>query len=730
VVTDRGNTLTHGKASTDKMDLPPEGRAALDKRNAIQQVMKDASLSGAERSKKIQAIMKGNFPNVESADDQEYDSSADGNVSRNYQNSTSVLPSHMLATARSNQNKESSRTAMTLFHSMYGNSTPSIYDEQDNESASTDTPTPGVGFGSLPHPEELITNEVVDPNSGLAVATAVDLDEDDPDYLYEAIEYDPNSKPPLHKNRRFRTYTCFAFIIILIVISCLVVYIVSETRTTKIITVDVDYQAQPTVSPSASPITDRERSGIILQLQTGVLLRNETFEEMDEFDPRRRALDWILNIDVQQFESDDARLYQRFALAILAFAFDSKAWYYCPSSMHHSFLSQCVVTDSNNSTETSARWLSRFSECEWYGVTCSADEIVRGVDLIQNELIGTIPHEIAALSFLQFFALPYNCIFGTIPPEISSLRHLLSLELQENALSGVIPASLYDLTKLQQLNLANQYGQTRTCTTSRGQEIDMKYRMGGLGGPFDAFGLEGNPSSNVGVFRSLKGLYLQNNAFTGEISDEIGNLKYLRFLDLTDNFIEGPIPEDLMKVRKLRILLLSENFLHSSLPSDIGQLSDLQSLTVNGNSMHGDIPPGLYNLTKLENLRLDETLMANSPWLVDPDEGFTGTLSERIGELKKLRLLLLSNNPISGTIPNELGNCTQLTNVRLHRTNLTGTMPMSVCLLRDKFLNNKANTGVLYADCRPYNRTGVPWLKCGCCTDCCDHTTGVCIADD
>ena len=38
---------------------------------------------------------------------------------------------------------------------------------------------------------------------GLAVATAVtDADVYD-EYIYSAIEYDPDSKPPLHRNRRF-----------------------------------------------------------------------------------------------------------------------------------------------------------------------------------------------------------------------------------------------------------------------------------------------------------------------------------------------------------------------------------------------------------------------------------------------------------------------------------------------------------------------------------------------
>ena len=79
--------------------------------------------------------------------------------------------------------------------------------------------------------------------------------------------------------------------------------------------------------------------------------------------------------------------------------------------------------------------------------------------------------------------------------------------------------------------------------------------------------------------------------------------------------------------------------------------------------------------------------------------------------------------------PTELGLCEKLEVLRVHRTNMNGTMPQEICLLRDKQLNSET-MGVLYSDCRPNNRTGDPFLKCDCCSDCCDHSTGVCIADD
>jgi hypothetical protein len=66
--------------------------------------------------------------------------------------------------------------------------------------------------------------------------------------------------------------------------------------------------------------------------------------------------------------------------------------------------------------------------------------------------------------------------------------------------------------------------------------------------------------------------------------------------------------------------------------------------------MYGEIPSGLYNMTKLEILRFDDTLMKESPWLVNKDEGFTGSISTLIGNLQELRGLLLNSNPLSGTV--------------------------------------------------------------------------------
>ena len=127
--------------------------------------------------------------------------------------------------------------------------------------------------------------------------------------------------------------------------------------------------------------------------------------------------------------------------------------------------------------------------------------------------------------------LPNNCLYGTIPPEIGKLRHLLSLELHGNGLSGEMPDEIYNLEKLQLLNLADQWGGERNCMMTNGTVVDINYRFGGIARPLaENAGLTGTLGSKMGVWRSMKGLYMFKNSFRGNIPDEIGNMRYLRFL--------------------------------------------------------------------------------------------------------------------------------------------------------------------------------------------------------
>ena len=156
-----------------------------------------------------------------------------------------------------------------------------------------------------------------------------------------------------------------------------VVYITSASKN-NIQVQKRDHQNSPTLLPTVSPTTNREASGIIEQLEEGVLYtRNETFADMERNDPRLLALDWILHKDGMLLVSDDVNLYQRFALAVLAYSMDAGAWYYCGDRGVNHTESECsVFFYALNATKTFGVWLSSTSECMWYGVTCSGDGVV------------------------------------------------------------------------------------------------------------------------------------------------------------------------------------------------------------------------------------------------------------------------------------------------------------------------------------------------------------------
>jgi hypothetical protein len=70
---------------------------------------------------------------------------------------------------------------------------------------------------------------------------------------------------------------------------------------------------------------------------------------------------------------------------------------------------------------------------------------------------------------------------------------------------------------------------------------------------------------------------------------------------------------------------------------------------------------------------------------------------------------------------------------QIHDTQLQGTVPEEVCLLRNKNLNSEdADNKFFKADCSPDNETNPAFIECDfgdCCNTCCDHTTQVCIID-
>ncbi len=102
-------------------------------------------------------------------------------------------------------------------------------------------------------------------------------------------------------------------------------------------------------------------------------------------------------------------------------------------------------------------------------------------------------------------------------------------------------------------------------------------------------------------------------------------------------------------------------------------------LILTGNNLTGSIPPEIGNLTNLETLNL--------LW-----NNLTGSIPPEIGNLTNLEILNLSHTSLTGSIPLEIGNLTNLEILEFFGNNLTGSIPSEIGKLTDlETLSLKAN---------------------------------------
>ncbi|MDE2751463.1 MAG: hypothetical protein OXI83_02690 [Gemmatimonadota bacterium] len=91
---------------------------------------------------------------------------------------------------------------------------------------------------------------------------------------------------------------------------------------------------------------------------------------------------------------------------------------------------------------------------DWHGVTTDANGRVTVLWLYENNLRGTIPAAVGALTQLHTLGLFREPgLMGPIPPELGNLTQLRLLALGGNALTGAIPTELGNLTNLTGLYL-------------------------------------------------------------------------------------------------------------------------------------------------------------------------------------------------------------------------------------------------------------------------------------
>ena len=405
---------------------------------------------------------------------------------------------------------------------------------------------------------------------------------------------------------------------------------------------------------------------------------------------------------------------------------------------------------------------------------------LRRLVLGNNELSGPIPSALAELSQLTFLDLTGNNLSGTIPAELGTLPRLDSLMLGNNELSGPIPAELGDLSSLQWLRLSfNRL--SGAVPPELGKLTNLTYlsvSRNELSGPIptelaglDAIrflsvsrnNLSGAIPPGFGDLTALRQLYLYDNELTGGIPVSLGNLSELMLLWIHENALSGPLPEEFGHLAALQSLRVAGNRLSGGLPRGFGHLQALNRIELDENhDLAGLLPRSMLALRFLEELsygatglcaQIDDEFqkwlrripygdrpdcdvaqverlalaglheMTNGPswvtrtaWGTDapledwhgvatedgrvvevavPANGLSGPLPSEIINLTELRVLNVAGNELSGAFPATIAGLRELGELRMDRNaGLVGVLPFALRRLEGVRVLHYDDTGL------------------------------------
>ena len=322
---------------------------------------------------------------------------------------------------------------------------------------------------------------------------------------------------------------------------------------------------------------------------------------------------------------------------------------------------------------------------------------VKVLNIANNSFSGPIStflcNKLNRKNDLQVLDASNNLFLGELSNCWRYWQSLIHLNLGSNSLSGKIPYSMGSLVKLKSLRLQNN-------SISGDFPLSLKKCLDlGLIDIGDNH-LSGTISLWIREMTHLIILRLRSNGFKGNIPLKICQLSSLRVLDLANNSLSEPIPNCLKNISAMAVPepntkdtyfdSLEYNFGYSSYIANLmlvpkgneleyeENLKFVRIIDVSSNNLSGSIPIEISFLFELRFLNLSRNHLM-------------GSIPEKIGGMKELESIDLSRNHISGEIPPSLSNLTFLSYLDLSYNNLSGRIPSSTQLQSFDALNYIGN---------------------------------------
>lgn len=189
-------------------------------------------------------------------------------------------------------------------------------------------------------------------------------------------------------------------------------------------------------------------------------------------------------------------------------------------------------------------------------------------------------------------------------------------------------------------------------------------------------------------------IVLDRNNLIGQFPSNIGDLKQLRYLRLNNNYLYGELPESFYDLTELEYFSVSNsnfgseggtividpnnpeaptlgrNQLSGTISEKIGNLKNLYEFSVTQNMLEGELPKAIWKLPKLKAL------------LLTHNKNLYGEIPEDIGNLKNLVQLWLKGNNFSGKLPKAITTLSNLEELIIDYNAFTGELPKDIGSLK------------------------------------------------
>ncbi|KAM4126067.1 hypothetical protein ACB094_01G360300 [Castanea mollissima] len=330
------------------------------------------------------------------------------------------------------------------------------------------------------------------------------------------------------------------------------------------------------------------------------------------------------------------------------------------------------------------------------------------LDLTSNKLLGSLP--IPSFSTLEYH-VSNNSFIGKIPELICNMSSLQVLDLSINNLSGSLPQCLHNfgdsllILDLRRNTIEGSIPQTWT----NGSKLLMI--------SFSQNKFQGRLPRSLAKCIMLKALDFSNNQFKDTFPSWLGTLQNLKILILRSNKFHGPIRthEEKYEFPSLQIFDLSYNSFTGSLPLKFFQYSNSSRFDHANHLTYIEVTSSFILQNNFLNLEWGfdysfAIIMTNKgvvtiymkvqelfTALDFSSNRFVGDILESIGNLnlKGLRLLHISNNILTGHIPQSLINLVDLESLDLSQNKLFGEIPQQLTQLTFLAFFNVSNNHLM-----------------------------------